>query len=298
MTHPPLMDIFKGDSAELAKVVTTTYQNDLTVVPKPANTVSENTNGFDPSVFAKQLLNIMKTTFVSQPGGWKKDEVRGATSESKQVDPQVIDLIAISSISEDLACNPRFWNSLSALYCYESIARYRFPKGSENGSFSARNLVSNRVSSSYLGRQWLKLHLTKKGPRKFDIPMAKRPSVDFWESHVFKQSEISEAKIVRAFIQFQYPLKNGKHNARLYEGMGSKKHKTKDGHEIPLVEGLRLMIKHLVGHISNQHLNNLTDLELVGIMKSLNSHYKYKATSTKATKKTSKKKGRNKRKRR
>jgi hypothetical protein len=216
----------------------------------------EVTLGFDVAELASEVRGLAKASYEQGPFRSKKRSHPGDTP----MDHGVIDLFSRYVIPDDLGFRPEFWNSLTLLYLADVVYGYRHASVTEGQLPNVENVVSASVQESYFGRCWLRLALTKNEQDAYEPQLAKRGSVDFWRSHVFRQKSTWGTNITRAFVKYQYPEDS---LPRLDEAINDYE-----------CDGIRLFIKQLAGSTSVKCLDILTEDQLIKHMNELSERGK------------------------
>lgn len=176
-------------------------------------------------------------------------------SQDIEMDHEVIKILSEFDIPDEIGFRPEFWNSFQLFYVATVVYQYRHAKQPSKPDkptfFNLQNLVCRDIYETYLGRQWLRLALTRDEKNKYDLDLALRGSGDFWRSHVFRQKSVWGRNIVRAFVKYQYPTNT---KTRLWEGTTDK------GKSV--CDGIRLFIKQLAGSTAVKSLDIMDEVQL------------------------------------
>lgn len=210
---------------------------------------------FNIEDFAKEIRKLAKQNY-DKPFDRDSKKPR-AHAGDKPFDRAVIDLLSRFPVPEEVGSRPEFWNSVVLLYCADVVCRYRHARVDKN--FNPENAASASVHENYLGRNWLRLFLTK-SPNGYDVELAQRGDVDFWRSHIFRQKSLWSSNVVKAFLEFQFPEQDVQ---RLWSGR-----KDEDG----ACDGIRLFVKHLAALSSNVALEIYPQPEFEAHMQNLVTH--------------------------
>lgn len=177
------------------------------------------------------------------------------TDEDHLFDEVVIDLLAKFWVGDHIGTNPHFWNAFSCMNAPKPVYGFRHAPRSETDTFNTDNLVNERVYESYYGRHWLRLAMTRRDDGSLDLEMAKKGSAEFWRSHIFRQKAVWSPKLVRAFLNFQYPDQQDR--------------KMRESTQDNVCQGIRLFIKHLVASTTEHCLDILSQDDLENLFEDL-----------------------------
>lgn len=95
--------------------------------------------------------------------------------------------------------DPEFWIWLTITFC-QSVVRWRYPK-----KINRRNFGIGGVGENLLYRLWLRAEIAYSPDAEDKYELARVGDIDFWRSHIFRQSYGEVRHFARALIEFQFP---------------------------------------------------------------------------------------------
>jgi len=101
-----------------------------------------------------------------------------------------------------------FWVWLTLAHC-QTIVDWRYP-----GKRNLRNFGIGGAGENLLYRLWLRAEIAYSPGRKDEYELSRFGDIDFWRSHIFRQSYGEMRSFARALVEFQFPANNGR-KARL-----------------------------------------------------------------------------------
>jgi len=104
--------------------------------------------------------------------------------------------------------DPEFWIWLTLSECQEIVDR-RY-----SGTRNLKNFGIGGAGENLIYRLWLRAEIAHFAGKENEYELALVGDVDFWRSHIFRQSYGEVRPFVRALVEFQFPAKN-RHKPRL-----------------------------------------------------------------------------------
>ena len=209
---------------------------------------------FDVSELVKKIRSLADKCYPDGP--FLGVRAKGHKGDAL-LDEGIIRLLSEYEIADEIGFRPEFWNSFQLYYLADIVYYYRHPPvPAKDPKFNFKNLVSGDTRENYMARLWLRLALTRKESGEYDVEMAVKGSSEVWRSHVLRQKSVWGNKLVRAFIDFQYPEGLPE---RLFEGANKN----------DVCDGIRLFIKHLAASTSVKCLDIMDETQIIQHMKDL-----------------------------
>ena len=125
----------------------------------------------------------------------KRGDPRGAAFEISAAPPihQVLP-------SDPALADPRFWTWMTMTYG-RGLVNWRYEGKPDLANFGAGSSVENLIF-----RIWLRAEVSYSPELADPYELAKVGDIDFWRSHIFRQSYADARVFARALINFQFPL--------------------------------------------------------------------------------------------
>lgn len=137
-------------------------------------------------------------TLMAQFGG-KGSEVKGSEFEAA-AGPQLHRTLP----EHPALADPEFWIWLTLTYC-QGVVDWRYP-----GKRNLKNFGIGGTRENLLYRLWLRAEIGHVPDANDAYELARVGDIDFWRSHVFRQSYSDVRLFARALIQFQFPAKKSR----------------------------------------------------------------------------------------
>lgn len=183
MSYPALT---KAD----AKRILTAYRNGEEVVRIPAFTKQLGADE-DWETIADELYGTLETIKISFPepekdGGYRKFEVLAGIEAHKLLP------------NHPATADPDFWTWL-VMRSFVALVTWRYGETADTKNFGLGGAQEN-----FLFRLWLRADIGyDKATQSYKL--AEYGDIDFWRSHIFRQSYADGRNFARALIKFQFP---------------------------------------------------------------------------------------------
>lgn len=129
----------------------------------------------------------------------KRSDSRGAEFEIK-AGPIVHKALP----SHEALADPEFWTWLAVLHG-ASIVRWRYDNDPNTQNFGVGSPGEN-----LLFRIWLRAEVAYQPSASDPYELARAGDIDFWRSHIFRQSYADARAFARALLDFQFPKAGGR----------------------------------------------------------------------------------------
>jgi hypothetical protein len=149
------------------------------------------------SLLADLMAKLSK--FVSGDPVKKRSDSRGAEFEIK-AGP----VIHAHLPSHEALADPEFWTWLAVMHG-APIINWRY----ENDP-NAQNFGIGSPGENLFFRMWLRAEVAYTASLSDPYELARVGDIDFWRSHIFRQSYADARSFARALLDFQFPQKAGR----------------------------------------------------------------------------------------
>jgi hypothetical protein len=154
-------------------------------------------------------------------------------------------------VAGEVVGDPEFWIWLT-LVNFGDLVEWRYDAQAQGADW--RNYGVGASGENFLYRLWLRAELgyDESAPDRYHL--VRRGDIDFWRSHLFRQSYANARVFARALVRFQYP------------GPNSREPRLKIGVIRELVKRLRRVRANLVFEILDEDYSmSLIESELAGL---------------------------------
>lgn len=139
----------------------------------------------------------------------KLENLSGGDPVKKRGDPRGAEfeiaaapLIHEALPSDPALADPRFWTWMTMTFG-QKLVNWRYEAKPDLANFGAGSAVENLMF-----RIWLRAEVSFSPELADPYELAKVGDIDFWRSHIFRQSYADARVFARALINFQFPLGN------------------------------------------------------------------------------------------